>query len=564
MKKTIISLFLLAIGMLAKAVVASPNPIFVESANGDTMTILRHGDARFHWTTDLYGNWIEQQANGTYKQVEPLTEEQISDQRALSVRRAPASVQKACPLNLAPRGLVILVGFSDKPFSNTYAEYKDMLDGDNYTRNYTYKGYYGVSTRVKSEGSAKRYFSDQSDGKYQPIFDLAGPYTLKNTYSYYGSNNSWGEDSHADEMIIEACQAADADGIDFTLYDNNNDGEIDFVYVIYAGYGEADSPDSKTVWPHTYWIKDGYGKNVRLDGKYLNTYACGNEINYTSQQHGGIGTFCHEFTHVLGLPDFYATNNATHKDLGSWDLLCSGSYNNDGNTPPAYSAYERFFVGWLKPDVLASPRSVELADIKSGHQAYMVTETGQSNFKGNDPNPTEFYILENRQKTGWDAYLPGHGLLITHVRYSYNNWQNNIVNNNAKSMGVDLIEADGKAPSGNDGKAGDAFPNGADEYSMFNDAYPITHIVEDDGIIRFDFMGGADWISTLALEEANKDSKIVYKEVVGVYDMAGHLIRQRVSGEDFNLNDLAPGLYILRTSTGQDNPKYKGIKIFIK
>jgi M6 family metalloprotease-like protein len=195
---------------------------------------------------------------------------------------------------------------------------------------------------VKSSGSARQYFHDTSWGQYNPQFDVVGPYTLSQSYAYYGKNN----DANVGEMIRDACKMADEDGVDFTQYDNDNDGKVDFVYVLYAGYGEADGGPANTVWPHNYDLRYT-GVTCNVDGKTVRNYACSNEISYYSKLYNGIGTFCHEFSHVLGLPDLYETNQ-TPKGLHTlldWDILDYGPYNNDGNTPPAYSAYERFYMG---------------------------------------------------------------------------------------------------------------------------------------------------------------------------------------------------------------------------
>jgi M6 family metalloprotease-like protein len=279
-------------------------------------------------------------------------------------------------------------------------------------------------------------------------------------------------------MIKEACLLADSIwDVDFTQYDNDGDGKVDFVYVIYAGYGEADGGGANTIWPHSYQLSAA-GVYCQVDGVRVNLYACGNEIDYFTKQHTGIGTFCHEFSHVLGLPDLYTTDGQTHKTWGEWSILDYGPYNNDGNTPPAYSAYERFFMGWLTPELIIDSADIVLEELNDSQQALLISTTDQHNLVGNDPNPTKFYLLENRQQEGWDTYLPGHGLMLTYIQYNYNKWFQNTVNNTAKSMGVDLIEADGKTPnssgSGYLGKATDLFPTGATAYTNITD-----HAIEE-------------------------------------------------------------------------------------
>ena len=514
MKKifALIACVFMALGI--KAVPAYRGPRVVTQSDGTEMTVFAHGDEYFHWITDENGNLVELQDDGTFIISYPLSDTEIAQRsnsaRKARARRLPTATNQAVPLNIAPRGLLVLVNFSDVAFSTEKAEMDSMINGQDYSRNYTFN-YGGYSYRITSSGSARQYFIDQSMGQYQPQFDVVGPYTVSKKQSYYGSNDGNGNDQHVDEMIIEACRAADEDGVDFTQYDNNNDGVVDFVFVIYAGNGEADGGAASTIWPHFYWMRDGYGYGyyddasaIVLDGKVLNAYACCNEINYLSKKHTGIGTFCHEFGHVLGLPDLYATNKATHRTMDDWDIMDAGSYNNNGDTPPAYSAYERFFLGWLKPTVLNTPGKYSLKDLKSSNAAYMITATGTSNLVGNNPNPTEFYLLENRQKTSWDKKTAGSGMMITKVKYSYNKWMENTVNNTASSLGVDIIEAGGADQYSS---ATDLFPNGATEYTPYA-TYPITDITTVSKEIRFLFMGGVTDIEQVS-QPAGSSRKIL-------------------------------------------------------
>jgi len=561
MKKAgLVSILLTLVCLCGYAVVAKPGPRVLEQPNGDTLTVWAYGNQHFHWMEDSKGNWIEQGEDGFYHMVPALDESQIEARLLESetyqgVQRAAAR-KVAVPLNIAPRGLVILANFSDVSFKTATEELTNMVNGTNYTRDYSYT-YRSQKYTIHSEGSARQYFIDQSMGQYQPQFDVVGPYTVSNGYSYYGSNN----DAYAYKLIIEACKLADADGVDFSQYDCNNDGLIDFVYVIYAGYGEADGGGSNTIWPHTYWIKDGYGQNVKLDGKYLNTYACGNELQYTSKLHFGPGIFIHEFSHVLGLPDLYCTTQATHKTMCEWDVMDAGPYNNDGNTPPAFSAYERFFCGWLTPTILNRPITVAMEDLQTSNKAFIVTESGESNRVGNNPSPAKFYMIENRQPTGWDAYLPGDGMIVTYVQYNYSTWVGNTVNNTAGKLGVDIIEADGRT-SGSSGRAKDAFPEGGTEFSPYTQ-YPITDIHQSNGNIIFDFMGGSDWISSIATEHATDIDKKgrVYTTVEAVYDASGKLI-----STDTKLTELGPGFYIIKVGDDGEGKEHhsRGVQIYIK
>ena len=528
------------------AVPARRTGLVVTQPDGSQITVYQHGDEHFHWKTNEKGEWLRMDEDGFYRKTEALNAAEIQAKRMASPKRVE---YRATPLNIAPRGLVILVNFTDVAFETSKAELDSMLIGKNYTRDYSYT-YRGKTYYVTSQGSARQYFEDASFGQYNLQLDVVGPVTVSRNMAYYGGNNAYGGDKYPEVMIKEACELVD-DSIDYSLYDNNNDGFVDFVYVIYAGYGEADDGGDNTVWPHAWYLYTAAGRRCQLDGKIIDLYACGNEMDYYTKHHTGIGTFCHEFSHVLGLPDLYDTEQ-THgqKTIGMWSILDYGPYSNEGNTPPMYSAYERFFMGWLTPRLITEPENVVLEELNSKQEALLISTTDQHNLVGNDPNPTKFYLLENRQQEGWDTYLPGHGMMLTYVQYSYNKWFQNAVNNTAKTMGVDLIEADGKTPTstqnGYDGKAKDLFPAGATAYTKIED-HAIEEITETDGVIYFKYRGGVadsippvvdDTIPTM-LEEL-----VVRGEIMDIYNILG----QRVSTKD--METLPEGTYIVRRKEG--------------
>lgn len=543
MKKIGLIVLLSAIVGSVWAVPARRGGLVVTQPDGSELTVYQHGDEYFHWTTNEKGEWLCMDDDGFYRVTEALSDEAIQSMRFASPRRAE---YKETPLNIATRGLIILVNFKDVAFTTSKTEMDSMLTGKNYTRNYTYK-YYGRTYTVESEGSAWKYFYDSSNGQYDPQFDVVGPVTVSQNMAYYGGNNSYG-DKNPEAMIVEACRLVD-DSVDFSLYDNDKDGVVDFVYVMYAGLGEADGGGDNTIWPHQYYVF----QYLSLDNTKINRYACSNEMDNYTKHHTGIGTFCHEFSHVLGLPDLYETNTTSmhdQKTLGQWSILDYGPYNNDGNTPPAYTAYERFFMGWLTPRLITEPENITLAELNDSREALLISSSDQHNLIGNDPNPTTFYMLENRQQAGWDEYLPGHGLMLTKIQYSYKKWFDNTVNNTAKSMGVDLIEADGKAPNyssnGYMGKAKDLFPAGATEYTQIID-HPIEEITEQDGVIYFKYKGGVtDSIPPVDEDTipTRVDDIVCYGEIVGVYNILGQQVTTK------NIEELPEGTYIVRRKEG--------------
>ena len=531
MKKIGLLIVFSALVCSAWAVPARRGGIVKTQPDGSQITVYQHGDEHFHWITNEKGEWLKMDNNGFYRVTEALSVEQIETRRVASSKRAAMA---AYPLNVAPRGLVILVNFADVAFETEKAEMDSMLTGEDYNRNYSYT-YRGRTYNVNSKGSARQYFYDSSHGQYNPQFDVVGPVTISNNHSYYGKNNSAGQDSKPEYMIEEACKLADIEfEVDFTQYDNDNDGYVDFVFVVYAGFGEADGGASTTIWPHS-WNLLAAGTQCKVDGKTVDLYACGNELDYYSKKHTGIGTFCHEFSHVLGLPDLYVTNNASHNTLNEWDIMDYGPYNNEGNTPPAYSAYERFFLGWLQPRLITEPENITLEEINSSNTALMITEGDSANLIGNDPNPTTFYLLENRQQEGWDEHLPGHGLMLTKIQYNYNRWSQNTVNNSSSKMGVDLVEANGKAS--NSGKATDLFPAGASKYLGITN-HAIEGIEEMDGVIKFKYKGGVENPNT-AIEDIEKTA-----DIIAIYNILG----QKQTTTEIDV--LTTGTYIVVTSSG--------------
>lgn len=527
------------VAALSWAKPAKRGALVVTQEDGTEVVVYQHGDERFHWTTNEAGEWIAQDAHGKWQPVSALSDEQIQARREASKftiaeqtqMRKQAATQTAVKTNIAEHGLVILVNFADQAFEATQAEMDSMHNGYNYSRDYSFT-YYRDTYHIHAEGSARQYFYDASFGQYNPKFDVVGPVTVSQKYSYYGANDYNGNDKHAEQMVYEACLLVDSlyPEIDFSTYDNDGDGEMDYVYVVYAGYGEADGGASNTIWPHSYWITYA-GYNLTIDGVKIDKYACGNEKSATSKQHDGIGTFVHEFGHVLGLPDLYGTtNSATHRTLGDWDVMDYGPYNNDGNNPPTYSAYERFFFGWLTPTLIKDTALLTLHNLYTTNEAFLITTSDQHNLIGNDPNPTTFYLLENRQPNRWDDYLAGHGMMLTKVQYDYNKWYYNTVNNTASKMGVDIIEATTNTSATN--KASDLFPAGATEYTKISE-HPIYNIQQtEDGLIKFAFLSPN---AVAGIEEIEMSGE---NPVVAIYTITGTPVSLTAS--------LPSGLYIVK------------------
>ena len=416
------------------------------------------GDEFLHYYVSEDGTkYVQDESTGLYRQ---MTDE-VTAQRRAAVRRAQAQgrqkrmrrkAQASNTFQGTKKGLIILVQFTDSKFKSGHdlALYKRIANDENYSGN-------------NFRGSIKDYFKAQSHGLFELDFDVAGICQLQHPYAYYGKNNSQEEDVKPGEMVAEACLWAHEHGIDFSKYDWNGDGEVDQVFVLYAGHGEASYKDANTVWPHMFYLSaSDYGKPLSLDGVTVDTYACSSELNGDGNL-DGIGTFCHEFSHCMGFPDLYDTSYAGWFGMGDFDLMCSGSYNGDSKCPAGYSAYEKAECGWL---TLKDMTNIEQETSIAGVQP--MSADGDAYIIKNKGHEDEYYILENRQKTGWDSYLPASGLMITHVDYDADIWDWNMPNTSGK-----YEDANGNTKT-NDHQRLTIFRAGksTDEYGDASDLYP--------------------------------------------------------------------------------------------
>lgn len=373
------------------------------------------------------------------------------------------------------KALVILVEYDDVAFEyGDYDYFHRMLNEEGFSD-------YG------SLGSVRDWFVENSDGKFIPEFDVVGPVKLPKERAFYGKNDNFGNDAHPYEMVIDACNLID-DEVDFTQYDRDCDGKIDNIFLFYARRGEHDSPLEKDlVWPHSWDLSIATPeKEYIYDGVILDHYACTCEHPNGYKRPDGIGTFIHEFSHVLGLPDLYPTISTSSFTPGEWSVMDEGPYNNDRLTPPNYSSYEKCALGWIDPQPFISGR-MELPDFTESNVAYALPTDKE----------TEFYFFENRQKQGNDAFLPGHGMLVWHIDYRPSIWSQNAVNNVPTHQYVDLIEADNIKSDPT--RSADSFPGrknitkfGFDtkpslaSWSKQRLAYDLEDIAEsEDGLISF-------------------------------------------------------------------------------
>lgn len=423
----------------------------VKMADGTEVRVELRGDEFCsYWQAADGRKLVQNNSTGFYEIADMEAMTAKADQLRLSARRSKSNdIQTRGALGGdhqpyvgTKKGLIILVEFADTKFweDHTPTLYQRIANEEGFNE-------------MGFSGSVKDYFKDQSYGQFELDFDIAGPVTLPNNYSYYGGpiNGQNDNPTALGEMVISACEAIDND-IDFTNYDWDGDGEVDQVFILYAGHGEASWDDPNTIWPHEWNIHSALGKTLTLDGVKIDTYACSCELGVKTENNkrveciDGIGTICHEFSHCLGLADMYDTSYSGYYGMGNWDLMDQGSYNGDGYLPANYTSYERMYAGWIEPTELKENCEISsMKDLASSGEAYIIY---------NDNNKNEYYLLENRQLTGWDAGLPNSGLLILHVDFDATVWKQNLVNSTSRQRCTIFI-ADNN-PNEND--AGDIYP----------------------------------------------------------------------------------------------------------
>ena len=442
---------LMFVAMTMMAVPAKPGvKKIVTLKDGSTVELTLRGDEHFSYYTDTEGQPC-QVVNGRLKM---MTQEEVTEMwtanKKQRIEMAGLDVLKRAarragtPSNATTgnhRGLVILMEFPDKKFvtKNLQKTYKRFFNEEGYNEG-------GMA------GSVRDFFKKQSYDKLTIDFDVVGPYTTSQKMAYYGkhsiSNGEEKNDTLPQAMIAEAVDSAYKHGVNFSQYDWDGDKKVEEVFVIFAGYAEAQGGEPETIWPHMWGLYGKYAKNY--NGVDIVTYACAAELmGKSGTTMDGIGTACHEFSHCLGLPDMYDTKG-NNFGMSYWDVMDQGSYNDDSRTPAGYTSYERWFSGWLTPTEIKETRRVtDMKPIATNKEAYVLY---------NDKNKNEYYLLENRQPVGFDAKLPGHGLLILHVDYNGDAWRGNTVNVDANHQRVTIIPADNELTSGRVGLAGDPWP----------------------------------------------------------------------------------------------------------
>ena len=544
--------FCLLLTVLLSAIVSSTampaynKPVKVQQPDGSYVTIRLHGDEWLHFNTTADGYTVVKDNSGYYRYAEmkdgklaataqvahdlgersaqehafltSVRKYQVPEMsktiRAMKDREVEARVQtlaahqarragsnRAAVFDYSQfKGLIILVEYKDQAFSREdYKEvFTDMVNKEDYT-GYSNTGY------GRYTGSVRDYYSDNSGGKFQPQFDIVGP--VKINYSKLDANGT----ENGETLAKAAVDAAD-ELVNFADYDTDGDGKVDMVYFVYAGLSSNyEGNDDGLLWPYAFDFS--YYNNLKKDGKRLARYACSTELlgSASSSILDGIGTICHEFSHVLGLPDFYDTDyeksGGESLHPGDWSVMSGGSYLNYSRTPAGYSLYERYAVGFYdEPEIIDAEGAYELEPLYLNGKGYRI----------NTPVNKEFFLFENRQKTAfkWDKYLPGSGMLVHHVDKTRNDvWTYNTLNVNPERNYYEIVRAGGNGHN-SDGSAYDVFPGSARVTALHNNTEPanlktwsgkstkwgLTNIKMADGVITFD-VGNTYVVSSVSLPE---------------------------------------------------------------
>jgi len=527
MKKTLHALVCLFImGIMGNPVAASPaypNPVKVTQPDGTTVTVILKGDEFAKWAQTLDGYTLLYNSRGVYEYAVVNTDGDIvpsgvraseqshrtaaetalltSTAKGLSFSRSQLdmirSIQqirdrenslRTFPTTGARKLVCILMGFKDKAFTKTQADMNNLFNQVGYSAN-------------GATGSVKDFYNENSWNQFNLTVTVAGPFTAANNMSYYGGNDASGSDSNPRALVTEAVNAADAT-VNFADFDNDNDGTVDGVYVIYAGYGEEAGGGADCIWAHAWNIT-----SVTKDGKTISKYSCSAELSGNSGSTiCAIGVICHEFGHVLGAPDYYDTNYSTGGQFdgtGYWDIMSAGSWNNNGITPAHHNAYTKVKVyGWATATELTSATNVSVSNAEANKSFYQINSTTSG----------EYWLMENRQQVGFDANIPGHGLIIYHVNSGIASatTSNNInatypqkmypvcasatTNPGTTASTYGTINGGGCSFPGTSSKTSftDATTPNMKSWAGTNTAKPISSIVENTSTktITFSFMGG--------------------------------------------------------------------------
>lgn len=537
MKKLLFTALALILSVCTWAAKAWRMPLTVTQPDGTSLQVYQHGDEHFNWYSTQDGAILVREQNtffiaaidkfGRITKSKQLAHEENRRQAAEKVlvaaqdkklffeqahtllqtramRRKPVKSDKTnFPHTGSPKAIVILAAYQDTPFTlpNPRKSFQQFLNGEGHPQDYGHGENWNAS-------SVQQYFKDMSFGKFTPQFDVYGPVTLPHELAYYGGTDPNGGGEKFTELITDACKLMD-DSLDFSAYDTNNDGYVDLVYVVYAGYGQNMGAKNETMWPKAGTIYPPFkvdGKKVYRSG--ISNELISNEKGSKPKMISGIGLFCHEFSHCMGLPDFYPTLDSArvnNQGMEAWSLMDDGEYTYNGWCPTAYTAWEREAMGWMNIEELQDAQQVTLKNIDEGGKAYRI-------YTDKEKNTKEYYIIQNIQNKRWNSRLGGHGMMMYYVNYDAQAFSlgYNKVNNVKGKPRMTVIPADSllfssynnNRPKYKEQLKGDLFPGTDNVTELTNNTTlpnyqpwtgvpldkPIYNITEKEGIVYFDFL----------------------------------------------------------------------------
>ncbi|MDR0866109.1 MAG: M6 family metalloprotease domain-containing protein [Candidatus Symbiothrix sp.] len=599
-------LFLLVLFLSGKAsaVPAYPYPIKITQPNGEEITVKMKGDEWMKgmesedgysllYDEDNYIVYATQNEKGdlTPSKIIARDVELRSDEAKILLKNTPKNLQyskeqreillqmrniteKATLRSRSPQSTIetakaicALIGFPDKPFQYTQEDFDKLMNQVGYRK--------GIQ-----KGSVKDFYLENSYGQLELIVTVTGPYTAKYNHAFYGENDKNEQDMYPDSLAREAADFAfNEPTINPADFDNDGDGYIDTFHFLYAGYGEEAGAPANCIWAHKYgfWPALTYGR------KKLDTYSCSPELRgSTGTNITYIGPICHELCHVFGAPDYYDTdgegNGGDFTGTGNWDLMATGSWNNDGATPAHINMFQKMGFGWVNPVELTLPQTIkEMPNSAENPVAYVIKST----------NPNEYYVLENRQKTGFDAGVPGAGLLIYHVNYKASDfWQNTVNNKHPQGVYVVAANSTNEIPTGTPASyglinnAGCAFPGtGIPAKADFTDqsvpsaflwsgdklGKTVTNITKTGKFVSFDFMSP---VLNLNLKAQLVEDKITLtwekpaseKQITGYKVYFNDQLVLRTTGTAYRRTVTAEGTYIFGVSVLFENGEESAVQ----
>lgn len=579
MKKILLSITFALMGIVSGfAAKAYPGIVTVTQSDGTELNVRIYGDEHHSWYTTTDGALLVQVGKNFYvAQVEDngmlkatpqlahnaelrnkLENKAINTQnkqlffntaKTNAIRRSIgiSNNYPYFPHTGTPKALVILVQFNDCAFKtkDPVSVFNHLLNAspEDETPQALLEDY---NTNFTNTGSVKQYFSDMSKGEFQPQFDVKGVVKVSKNYAYYGQDQSEDDrDVKYKEMIKEACELAKSQlGVNFSEYDANNDGNVDLVYVIHAGYGQNTGGEENTLW-----AKTSFNYITTIDGKKISAHGINSELNSNKGNYiTGIGVICHEFSHTMGIPDLYPYNPKAYvnnQEPESWDLMDAGEYGNNGYTPVPYSAWELDIMGWNAgiETLDKEPKQITMEPYFSGNRkAYKI-----------EADNGEYLLLQNLQRTGWGIGYMSHGLLIYRIDYQRSNVDLDYrMNQTPNKPEVTVLPADGVILNGyligkshtkqeyNESQCADPFP-GYKQVTKLLEAKlnntTLTNLLYNiketkDGVITFDYL--KDYATGIDQTLADKDTE----KNPSIFSLDG-----RYLGND--ASKLTKGIYII-------------------